>query len=103
MHNRMSVEKRISAIIPSYNRISTIGRALESVLKQTYGVSEIILVNDGSTDKTEEWVAVNFPDVTVIHQENQGVSAARNIGIQHATTDWIAFLDSDDVWYDEKL
>jgi glycosyltransferase involved in cell wall biosynthesis len=89
---------KISAVIPTYNRRDRLQRALDSVVRQSLSVEEIILVDDGSTDGTADFVRNKFPSVTVIEQENQGVSAARNVGIQAATTSWIAFLDSDDVW-----
>ena len=94
---------KISAVIPTYNRRDRLQRALDSVVRQSLSVEEIILVDDGSTDGTADFVRNKFPSVTVIEQENQGVSAARNVGIQAATTSWIAFLDSDDVWLSDKL
>ncbi len=103
----------ISVIIPTYNRRQLIGRAIESVLAQTYQPAEIIVVDDGSTDGTSEWINDNFPKLRAIQlcggfepsqrQSNQGVSAARNTGINMAAFDWIAFLDSDDEWLPDKL
>ena len=93
----------VSLIIPTYNRCSTLKRALHSVLQQTVLPNEIIVVDDGSTDKTAQLLKEEFPQVNTIAQANKGVSAARNIGILHAKSDWIAFLDSDDTWLTEKL
>jgi len=93
----------ISVIIPTYNRAETLPRALYSVLKQDHPIHEIIVVDDGSHDDTAQIIAKNFPSVCLIRQKNQGVSAARNRGIQAATGTWIALLDSDDCWLPTKL
>lgn len=93
----MSHNIKISVIIPTYNRIALIGRAIESVLSQktTEGV-EIIVVDDGSTDNTVSYITSEYRDVNVLTQKNSGPSAARNRGIMAASGDYIAFLDSDD-------
>jgi len=93
----------ISVIIPTHNRVHTIGRAIESVLKQSLQPAEIIIVDDGSTDGTAELIQNDFPACRYLHQQNQGVSSARNNGISTATGEWLAFLDSDDEWMPEKL
>ena len=93
----------VSVIIPTFNRLDSLPRAIESVLSQTKTAEELIVVDDGSTDGTGNWVKETYPDVILIQQANQGVSAARNAGIRRATTEWIAFLDSDDVWLPTKL
>ncbi|MFV1992578.1 MAG: glycosyltransferase family 2 protein [Acidiferrobacterales bacterium] len=93
----------ISLIIPTYNRTSCLKRALESVSRQTYEPAEIIVVDDGSTDDTAKMIKKDYPDIIYIQQENSGVSAARNLGIQNANHEWIALLDSDDEWLPEKL
>ena len=93
----------VSVIIPSYNRRETIGRALDSVLNQTYALHEVIVVDDGSTDETAERVEKDYPSVQIVKQSNQGVSAARNTGIAASTGEWLAFLDSDDRWLPQKL
>jgi glycosyltransferase involved in cell wall biosynthesis len=79
-------------------------RAIQSVLDQTAPVEEIIVVDDGSTDGTAEAIVARYGDlVKVVRQENAGVSAARNRAIREATGDWLAFLDSDDVWLPSKI
>ena len=92
----------VAVIIPAFNRAVTLPRALDSVLMQTRPADEIIVIDDGSTDNTEE-VLADYPDVTVIRQANSGVSAARNRGIKAAGAEWIALLDSDDSWHPQKL
>ena len=93
----------VSVIIPTYNRLPFLVPALNSVLEQTCRIHEIIVVDDGSTDGTVEFLHKNFPAVSVISQKNQGVSSARNTGIRKATGEWIALLDSDDLWLPEKI
>ncbi len=93
---------KISVIIPAYNRVNTLARAIESVLNQTHKVNEIIVVDDGSTDATSE-VAKMYSEVLLLRQKNMGVSSARNNGVMMASSEWIAFLDSDDTWHSEKL
>ncbi len=94
---------RVSVVIPSFNRAGSLPRALDSVLAQTRAADEIIVVDDGSTDNSAELLATRYPGVTRLQQPNQGVSAARNLGIRHAGGDWIALLDSDDAWLPGKL
>ena len=94
---------RISVVIPSYNRRPTLTRALQSVFDQTSAVDEVILVDDGSTDGSNDMVEQQFPRVKIIRQANRGVSAARNRGIAAAQFDWIALLDSDDSWMPHKI
>lgn len=91
----------MSVIIPAYNGERFIRAAIESVQAQTLPVSEIIVVDDGSTDRTAE-IAESLGAV-VIRQPNGGVSAARNVGIRAATQPWIALLDADDLWEPEKI
>ncbi len=78
-------------------------RTVESVLNQKYSPDEIILIDDGSDDGTEKLIAQEYPHIKYIWQENSGISSARNLGIKQSTGEWIAFLDSDDVWLPEKL
>ncbi len=95
----------VSVIVPTYNRQNTISRAVLSVLNQSYGDLEIIIVDDCSTDNTEE-VVKNIRDKRihyVRHKTNQGACAARNTGILLAKGEYIAFQDSDDVWQEDKL
>jgi len=93
----------VSIVIPTFNRRSTLPRAIRSVLIQEGTVFEVIVVDDGSTDGTKELVHQDFPQVSYLWQENQGPSAARNRGIEKARGEWIAFLDSDDEWMKGKL
>ena len=94
---------KISVIIPTFNRKHTLQRAIDSVLAQTFKPYEIIIVDDGSKDGTKEWLLQNYPSVQYIHQPNNGVSSARNKGIQISQGSWIPLLDSDDEWMPEKL
>jgi glycosyltransferase involved in cell wall biosynthesis len=94
----------VSIIIPTYNRAHLVAEAVESVLNQTYRDFELIVVDDGSTDNTEEIVRSFLDDrVKYVKQSNKGVSAARNMGIATAKGDFIAFLDHDDLFLPEKL
>ncbi len=93
---------KISVIIPTYNRASFLSKTIDSILNQTVKVDEIIVVDDGSTDDTQS-ILNSFTNIKYIKQTNQGVSKARNIGIQNSTNNWICFLDSDDIWHDTKI
>jgi len=96
----------VSVIIPTYNRAYLFGKAIKSVLNQTYKDFEIIVIDDGSTDNTEE-ITRGFKDKRVKYikkyKKNRGISVARNIGIKMARGKYIALLDSDDEWLPEKL
>ena len=93
----------ISVIIPTFNRAAFVREALDSVLAQTCLPWEVIVVDDGSTDETAEIFSVESERVRYVRQDHAGVSAARNQGIRLARSDWLAFLDSDDVWLPAKL
>ncbi|MDD5266542.1 MAG: glycosyltransferase [Methylococcales bacterium] len=93
----------ISVVIPTYNRCELLKRALLSVFSQTLLPTEVSVIDDGSTDGTSDMIRKEFPGVKYYRQDNSGVSSARNLGILHASGDWLAFLDSDDEWLPEKL
>ncbi len=93
----------ISVVIPSYNRLTFLIKALDSVLAQTSKVDEIIVVDDGSSDGTSETISLRFPQIRLITQVNSGVSTARNTGIKAASCDWVTLLDSDDCWLPDKI
>jgi glycosyltransferase involved in cell wall biosynthesis len=93
----------VSVIIPTYNCEKYIVEAIQSVLKQTYTNFEIIVIDDGSTDKTKEVLKQFDNKITYIYQRNSGSSKSRNIGISKAKGEYIAFLDADDRWKPFKL
>jgi len=95
---------QVSVIIPTFNRWPTLCRAVDSVLAQTRPADEIIVVDDGSNDDTATHLRAKYgPAIQQINQQNCGVSAARNRGIELARGSWIALLDSDDEWLPQKL
>lgn len=93
----------VSVVIPTYNRGPMVTDAVASVLAQDYPAIETIVVNDGSSDDTPDRLSLLKDRVTVMTQENRGVSAARNAGVAHARGEYVAFLDSDDRWLPEKI
>ena len=94
----------ISVVIPLYNKEHQILKTLESVLRQSYTDYEIVIVNDGSTDQSVEKIKeLTDPRIRMIHQNNAGVSAARNRGIKESRGEYIAFLDADDEWKSNYL
>jgi len=94
----------VSVIIPCYNSGKWIGECLNSVCEQTYENIEIIVVDDGSSDKTDEIIkAIDNPLIHYFYKKNEGSSASRNYGIKKANGTLIAFLDSDDVWHKTKV
>lgn len=101
--NKIGKKPRVSVIIPTYNRGWILKEAIESVLAQDYKDFELIVVDDGSTDNTSDVLALYGNDIRVFFQENKGVSAARNRGILESSGKFIAFLDSDDLWLQQKL
>lgn len=89
---------KVSVIIPTYNCGPYIKETLNSVLNQSFSDYEIIVINDGSTDNTDYVLKPYMNRIVYFSQKNKGVSAARNLGIQNAKGEWIAFLDADDIW-----
>ncbi|TLN28536.1 glycosyltransferase family 2 protein, partial [bacterium] len=101
---RQNPMPRVSVIIPSYNRADMVMDAVNSVLRQTFADWELIVVDDGSQDNTREVIAaVRDERVRYIYQDNQGLPGARNSGIRAARGEYVAFLDSDDVFLPHKL
>jgi len=94
---------RVSVIIPAYNAERYLGEALDSVMAQTWRDIEVVVVDDGSTDGTQEIVRGYGPPVRLLEQANAGPAAARNRGVREAEGELVAFLDSDDLWLPEKL
>lgn len=99
------MQEKVSVIIPTYNRAHVIARAVQSVLEQTYANFELLVVDDGSTDDTKQIIEYAEDDRIryICLEKNGGASHARNVGIQMAECEYIAFLDSDDEWMPEKL
>ena len=101
----------ISAVIPTFNRGYCLLRAINSILAQTTPVDEIIIVDDGSDDKTYDLLIKSelfdmpgrVPTIRYLYQENKGVSAARNLGIKKSKGEFIGFIDSDDLWKPNKI
>jgi glycosyltransferase involved in cell wall biosynthesis len=93
----------VSVVIPTYNRARMVKEAVDSVLAQSFKDYELIVIDDGSTDDTQCILGSYHEDILICRQVNQGVSAARNKGIELSSGQLIAFLDSDDLWMPEKL
>lgn len=93
----------VSVVVPAHNKGGTVRAAIESVLRQTIQDTEIVVVDDGSTDDTREQVQPFGPRVRYIYQPQSGVSAARNRGIEATRAEFVAFLDADDLWLPNKL
>lgn len=94
---------KVSVIIPAYNAEKYIEKSINSILNQTYKSFEIIIVDDGSTDRTIQLLQKFSKDITLIKQKNAGASAARNTAIKAAQGQYISFLDADDIWHPLKL
>jgi glycosyltransferase involved in cell wall biosynthesis len=101
--SKSSLTEPISVIIPTWNRKNLLGKAIDSVLTQTYENFELLIVDDGSDDGTDEFVASYGNAVRYLYQDNLGAAAARNTGIRAARHELLAFLDSDDCFTPEKL
>ena len=97
------MELLVSVVIPSFNCARVIGATLESVLAQTHPRLEIIVIDDGSTDGTEQAVGPYRDRIVYVRQDNQGLAAARNAGLSRARGDLVAWLDADDLWSPEKV
>jgi glycosyltransferase involved in cell wall biosynthesis len=95
-------KKLVSVIIPTFNRANSIADAIKSVKDQSYSSVQIIVIDDGSQDNTAEIVA-SFDDVEYHYQENKGQAAARNAGLKYANGEFLASLDSDDIWQPDFL
>jgi len=94
---------RFSIIIPTYNRADSVTNTLESCFTQTFDDFEIVVVDDGSKDNTVEVLkGVDDARLKIVTQDNAGPAAARNTGMDNASGEYIAFLDSDDVWYGSR-
>lgn len=94
---------KFSVVVPAYNAAGTVATTLQSLLSQTVPPFEIVVVDDGSKDRTREALQPFADQVTLIFQENSGVSATRNRAVAETTGDWIVFCDADDVWHPDKL
>ncbi len=100
----MAVPIPVSVIIPTYNRAGLVQEAVASVLAQTWRDFEVLVVDDGGSDGTDAALAPYASRLRLLRRESRGgVSAARNTGIEAARGEWLAFLDSDDLWLPEKL
>jgi glycosyltransferase involved in cell wall biosynthesis len=100
----MSRPPRVSVIIPTYNRTALVAEAVASVLAQTWRDFELLVVDDGSTDHTLEVLSPFREEIKLLRRRTRrGVAAARNLGLAAARGEWLAFLDSDDLWFPEKL
>ena len=95
---------KITAILPTWNRAEWLEKSIQSVLDQTFGDFELVVVDDASMDSTAEIIERYSGKIrTIVFSENRGVSAARNAAIKNSDSEWIAFLDSDDFWHPDKL
>jgi glycosyltransferase involved in cell wall biosynthesis len=102
VYYKFKMRKKVSVIIPTFNRAAFLPKAINSVLNQSFKDFELIVVDDGSTDKTYKVVS-SFSDIVYIRKEHRGPSSARNRGIEKAKGEFVAFLDSDDWWDKDKL
>jgi glycosyltransferase involved in cell wall biosynthesis len=93
----------VEVVIPLFNQKQFVGQAIESILNQSYPNIEIIVVNDGSTDKPSSVLEKYENNIMVVDQENKGLSAARNTGIRHSSGEYLQFLDADDILHRDKI
>jgi glycosyltransferase involved in cell wall biosynthesis len=93
----------VAVIIPTFNRAHLISETIDSILSQSVPPAEIIVVDDGSTDDTEQVIAGYGDRVKYVRIVNSGVCRARNVGVENAQSDWVAFCDHDDLWHRDKL
>ena len=93
----------VSVVIPTLNRCLLLKRAIDSVLNQSVSPNEVIVIDNGSSDETINMISTDYPDIIFLTEEKIGVSASRNQGIKKSNSEWVAFLDSDDVWEPFKL
>ncbi|MHB1770767.1 MAG: glycosyltransferase family 2 protein [Acidimicrobiales bacterium] len=98
-----ALSNSVSVVVPAHDSAATIAEALESVRAQTSLPDEVIVVDDGSSDGTADIVASRFPEVKLIRQANTGPAGARNRALEVVRSDWVAFLDADDVWEPDRL
>ncbi|MEX0585106.1 MAG: glycosyltransferase family 2 protein, partial [Pirellulales bacterium] len=99
----MNHSPAVSVVIPAYNAEECVARAIESVLAQTRPVQEVIVVDDGSRDRTAAVAARFGASIRILRQPNGGPAAARNHGVRESRSAWIAFLDADDAWLEQKI
>jgi len=102
----VSMKPFFSVVIPTYNRADILSRAVDSVLSQTYKHFELIIVDNGSTDNTQDWLRDNYQDSRIFYHYQLGSgspASPRNTGISLSKGEWVCFLDSDDKWHQEKL
>lgn len=101
---RVDKDPKVSVIIPAYNAMAYLPETLESVLNQTFRDFEVLIINDGSTDSITSWASgIEDSRVRLISQENTGLSGARNKGIAESRGEYVALIDSDDLWQSTKL
>lgn len=103
MNAGLAAMPKVSIIVPTYNRAKYVTEAIDSILAQTFLDFELIVIDDGSTDNTKDVLNRYGDRIIYIYQTNSGVGTARNVGIRHARGEWLAFLDSDDIWLPEYL
>lgn len=100
--NDQSNINNVSVILPVFNGVHFLKECIESILNQSFSPDEIIVINDGSTDASQE-IIDSYPEIINIKTDNQGVAAARNTGIKLAKGNWITFIDQDDIWTKDSL